>query len=77
MVIFNPFQKYRGPGSAIPGTPREHREQELFAMIANQDGSEIIKFLYEEATGIPHGTSHRGELIAGMIPAILAHEYPQ
>jgi hypothetical protein len=78
MVFFNPAEKYRGPGSATPGIPRDRRERELQAMVANQDGKEIISILYKEATGTPHGIALPGVFVrTEMIPAILAHEYPQ
>jgi hypothetical protein len=56
------------------------REQELQRLASTDAGKSIIVDLYKQAKGIPPGTDPAGFLgtliRTEMIPAILAHEYP-
>jgi len=59
---------------------REQREQELLRIAERPDGAEIITQMWKEAKGIPSGAdalySIGAAVKTGMIPEILAQEYP-
>ena len=56
---------------------RQQRELELERLAGTHEGCEVIRRTWEEAIGLPLGTSIPGTLVRGeMIPGILKHEYP-
>jgi len=78
MVELDLQGRYRGRFGPDPKKRKVEREAELHGLVASQEGTEIILYLWKEAKGIPAGTApDRGTLVrAEMIPELLAHEYP-
>jgi hypothetical protein len=80
MIRLQPDGTYRRPGGPDPKKSKAKREQELLGMMGTADGTEIIRYLWKEATGSLLGVTLPGEIGTltrqEKIPAILAHEYP-
>jgi len=75
--IFDPSEKYTGPGSTDPSKSRQERETELRKMTASEEGKFIIQRLYHDVKGTHMGVLLRaGTKFGSLIEEILKHEYP-